>query len=210
MEPKLVVSLLVVAVLTLAGCAPLSKMDGWNAFSRDAMQLPARTLASIPVGPGARVADVGAGGGYFTWKLAEAVGPSGRVWAVEVEDDLVAELRAGGEERGLAQVEVVRGEYADPLLPDGQVDVAIFSSVYHHVEDRVAYMKRLRADLAPGARVAILEPRSSWESWLLLLPPGHGVAAATIREEMAEAGYRALESFDFLPAHSFELFTVAE
>jgi predicted methyltransferase len=197
-------------LLALGGCAPLAKMEGWNPFSRDTLQLPERTLAAIPVRPGARAVDLGAGRGYFTWKLAEAVGPGGHVWSVEVEDRLVAALRRGVEERGLAQVEVVRGHYEDPQLPDGQADVVLLSSVYHHIEDRVAYMARLRRDLAPGARVAIVEPRAGWESWLLLLPPGHGVPIAAIRAEMEQAGYRPIASFDFLPAHSFELFAITE
>jgi predicted methyltransferase len=191
------------------GCAPCSKLEGWNVFSRDTFQRPARTLDAIPVEPGARVADLGAGRGYFTWKLAEVVGPPGRVFSVEVEDDLVARLERERAERGLAHVEVVRGAYDDPKLPDGAIDVALLSSVYHHVEDRVAYMTRLRVDLAPGARVAILEPRTTWESWLLLLPPGHGVAVETIREEMRQAGYEPVASHEFLAAHSFEVFRVA-
>lgn len=206
MESPLVVSL---AAVTLAfGCAPLAKLDGWNPFSRDTFQHPERTLASIPVWPGARVADLGAGDGYFTWKLAERVGDGGRVFAVEVEDAEVRNLERGRASRGLANVEVSRGAYDDPGLPDGSIDVVLLSSVYHHLDDRVAYMARLRGDLEPGARVAILEPRASWASWLLLLPPGHGVAPATIEAEMREAGYRRIASFEFLPAHSFAVFAV--
>jgi SAM-dependent methyltransferase len=200
-----------VAFVALAGlgCAPLGKLDGWNVFSRDTFQRPRETLESIPVWPGAQVADLGAGNGYFTWKLADAVGASGHVWSVEVTEKLVAKLERGVAERGLGNVTVVHGGYEDPRLPDARIDVVLLSSVYHHIEDRPAYMARLRADLAPGARVAIVEPRAGWESWLLLLPPGHGVAVDTMRAEMRAAGYEPLASFDFLPAHSFEVFRVA-
>lgn len=204
MELRLLASLTIVSLAL--GCAPLAKMDGWNPFSRDTFQLPDRTLASIPIWPGARVADLGAGNGYFTWKLAERVGPSGRVFAVEVEDAKVRALERGRTRRDLDNVEVLRGGFADPGLPDGRIDVVLLSSVYHHIGDRVAYMARLRTDLAPGARVAILEPRTSWESWLLLLPPGHGVAPGTIDAEMRAAGYQPVERFEFLPAHSFAVF----
>jgi ubiquinone/menaquinone biosynthesis C-methylase UbiE len=205
MELALAASLAGLAALAF-GCAPCAKMDGWNVFSRDTLSRPQRTLDAIPVTPGARVADLGAGRGYFAWRLAEAVGPEGRVYAVEVEDGLVRKLRRGAAERGLANVEVVRGSYEDPGLPDGAIDVVLLSSVYHHVADRVAYMKRLRADLAPGAHVAILEPRPTWESWLLLLPPGHGVAPDVIESEMRAAGYRRTATHEFLAAHSFQVF----
>lgn len=208
MELALVASLAGLAAVAI-GCAPCSKIDGWNPFSRDAMQRPQQTLDAIPITPGARVADLGAGKGYFTWKLAQAVGPEGRVWSVEVEDGLVAELERGVAERGLTNVEVVRGGYEDPALPDAGIDVVLLSSVYHHVGDRVAYMQRLQRDLAPGAVIAILEPRPTWESWLLLLPPGHGVAPDVIRDEMREAGYRRVATHDFLAAHSFQIFRSA-
>jgi predicted methyltransferase len=205
MNLAIAASLAGIATLTF-GCAFCAKIDGWNPFSRNALSRPDRTLDAIPVTPGARVADLGAGRGYFTWELADAVGPEGRVYAVEVEDGLVAKLGRGVAARGLANVEVIRGGYEDPQLPDGAIDVVLLSSVYHHIEDRVAYMTRLRSDLAPGAHVAILEPRTTWESWLLLLPPGHGVAPETIRTEMEQAGYRRSATHDFLAAHSFQVF----
>lgn len=150
----------------------------------------------------------GSGTGYFTWKLSDAVGASGRVYAVEVEDELVGALERGVAERDVENVEVVRGDYDDPKLPDGQLDVVLLSSVYHHADERVAQWSGCAAISRP-ARIAILEPRAGWESWLLLLPPGHGVAPDTIRAEMREAGYRPVASFDFLPAHRFEVFAVA-
>jgi arsenite methyltransferase len=205
----LVFAFAVVGVAAVLGCAPCAKLDGWNILSRDTLSRPAETLAAIPIEPGARVADIGAGNGYFTWKLADAVGPSGRVWSVEVSDRLVRKLARGVADRKLGNVTVVRGDFGDPKLPDGAIDVVLLSSVYHHIEDRVAYMARLRTDLAPGARVAIVEPRTTWASWLLLLPPGHGVAIDVERAEMEQAGYRLAATYDFLAAHSFQVFQVA-
>ena len=207
---RIAMAALSVLLLAGSGCAPFSKADASRLFSRDGWELPGRVLAAIPVERGARVADVGAGEGYFTWKLADAVGPDGRVWSVEVSDALVAKLEEGAAQRRLANVTVQRGEFADPKLPDAGIDVVLLSSVFHHIDDRVAYMTRLRSDLAPGGRVAILEPRAGWESWLLLLPPGHGVAVPVIRDEMRAAGYRPIASHEFLPAHSFEIFEPAE
>jgi len=191
-------------VLALAGHWSFAKIDWSQGLSRDAFSQPERVLAALAIEPGARVADLGAGDGYFTRPLAEAVGPSGRVYAVEVDARALRELRAIA--AGDPRIEVVEGASDDPHLPDGAIDLVLLSSVYHHLDDRVAYFARLRTDLAPGARVAIVEPRDSWASWWLLLPPGHGVAVPAMRREMAEAGYRPLASHDFLAAHSFEVF----
>lgn len=197
-------------LLAGSGCTPLSKVERGRFFSRDGWNRPERVLAEIPVQRGARVADLGAGDGYFTWPLADAVGPEGRVFAIEVDDALVAKLERGVAQRGLANVTVFRGAFDDPQLPDAGIDVVLLSSVYHHIDDRVAYMTQLRRDLALGGRVAILEPRAGWESWLLLLPPGHGVAVPVMRDEMQAAGYRSIASHDFLAAHSFEIFEAVE
>ena len=198
--------LVLASALAVSSCSPLSKIDWSRVFSRDGLSQPERVLAALGVAPGAQVADLGAGGGYFTFRLAHAVGPQGRVYAVEIDARLLRRLedrtRAGRHEN----VEVVTGSVDDPHLPDGTIELVLLSSVYHHLQDRAAYFTRLRRDLAPGGRVAVLEPRASAASWLLLLPPGHGVAVPRMREEMAAAGYRVAASYDFLPAHSFEVF----
>lgn len=121
------------------------------------------------------------------------------MWAVEVDEELVAALRELPATPNAAPIEVVHGDFDDPKLPDGRVDLVLLSSVYLHIEDRAAYMERLRTDLASEGRVAILEPAAGWASRLLLLPPGHAVAVPTIREEM-EAGGRPARGLARLPA----------
>jgi predicted methyltransferase len=205
MQPTAVPLLLAVV---LAGTSSWAKIDWSRGLSRDAFSQPERVLAALALAPGAWVADLGAGDGYFTFRLAEAVGEGGRVYAVEVSERALRKLRERARSGGHANVEVIEGAVDDPRLPDAAVDLVLLSSVYHHLDERVAYFARLRADLAPGARVAIVEPRDSWASWWLLLPPGHGVAVPVMRREMAKAGYRHVASHDFLPAHSFEVFEV--
>jgi arsenite methyltransferase len=193
-----------VLAVALAGTWSVAKIDWSRGLSRDALSQPERVLEALAIAPGAQVADLGAGAGYFTLPLAGAVGSGGRVYAVEVSERALRRLRARTADD--PRIEVVEGASDDPRLPDGAIDLVLLSDVFHHLEDRVAYLARLRADLAPGGRVAILEPRASWASWWLLLPPGHGVDVPVIRAEMAQAGYRHQASHDFLPAHSFEVF----
>ena len=201
------VTLALAVSLAVSSCA-LGQVD-WSRFpGRDAFSQPERVFEALEIGPGLRVADLGAGEGYFTIRLAEAVGPDGQVWAVEVEGDLVQGLRALAAGAPGAPIEVVHGAYEDPRLPDGQVDLVLVSSVYHHIEDRVPYFARLRGDLAPGGRVAILEPATGLASLMLLLSPFHAVSVAEMREEMAAAGYQHVASHAFLPAHSFEVFAL--
>jgi len=191
------------------GCTSLGRVDFTKLVTsgRDGWQRPEQVLESLDLQPGDRVAEIGAGDGYWLAFLSEAVTAEGRVYAIEVDDEKLAALQSRVADEGLANVVVVRGRYDDPLLPDGEIDLAMTCLTYHHIEDRVDYFARLRDDLAPGGRVAHLDDRHDAEpplSWLRR--SGHWSDAEVLRAEMVEAGYRRSEVFDFLPMQSFQIF----
>ena len=110
-----------------------------------------------------------------------------------------SELKRAG-----ANVEVVYGEYTDPRLPDGSVDLAMTCLTYHHIEDRVRYFSRLQADLAPGGRVVHLDDRSDLDAPLRWLPTsGHTSDPDEMDAEMQSAGYRRTRTFDLLLVQTF-------
>ncbi len=196
--------------LTSVGCSGgLAKVDVGKVMTsgRDGWQHPGRVMEALALRPGDRVAEIGAGTGYWLARLSEAVGPEGRVYAVEVDPGLVAALEDRVERKGYGNVEVVYGAYDDPRLPDGEIDVAMTCLTYHHIEDRVAYFDRLRVDLSPGARVVHLDDRPDAPapiSWFQT--SGHWTEPALIVSEMREAGFTRTAAYDFLPAQSFQVF----
>ena len=199
--------LLVALVLTAAGCARAWKQFAYEGFSRDDWQQPQRVIEVLAIEPGATIADLGAGSGYFTFDLAEATGPDGIVYAVDIDPDMIALLseRKTGEKAD--NVRVVTATPDDPGLPDGSVDLVFTSNTYHHLDDPVAYFAALRKDLAADARVAILDlrPEAGWfQRW-----SGHSTPAQQIRDEMARAGYRVEDEQDFVERQSFLVFVVA-
>ena len=168
-------------------------------------QFPDKVLDELALEPGASVADLGSGDGYFTLYLAERVGPSGTVYAVDIDADALAELERRAAARGLDNVVTVEAKADDPLLPDAAVDLVFVCNVYHHIDSRVGYFAQLQRDLAPGGRVAIVEGRTTGAStWVS--PPGHGTALSALQGEMSKAGYRLLADFDFLPFQHFAIF----
>jgi ubiquinone/menaquinone biosynthesis C-methylase UbiE len=196
-------------VLGLQGCRTVGKVDFVDLLTsgRDGWQRPARVIEALELAPGDRVAEIGAGDGYWLPWLSEAVGPTGRVFAVEVEPEKVQGLRDRVERERLDNVVVVFGEYEDPLLPDSGIDVAITCLTYHHIEDRPEYFSRLRSDLAPGGRVAHLDDRDDLGAPLRWLPSaGHTSNVAEMDAEMTAAGYRRTASFDFLLVQSFRVY----
>jgi ubiquinone/menaquinone biosynthesis C-methylase UbiE len=184
----------------------LTKMDYVNLFSRSGWQLPNRVIDSLDIQPGDRVADIGSGDGYFTFLLAKAVGPNGRVYTVEVNDALVNELNQRARDGGYENVVVVQGEYDDPLLPDDAIDLAFLCNSYHHIKDRVGYFDRLRDDLSGKGRVAVLDMKVSFLV-RLLVPAGHWTTVETMTEEMLKAKYSRRDRFDYLPAQNFAIFS---
>lgn len=197
-NPSRAAALLVVAVaLLVSGCGAL-KRCAYEGFARDAWQQPERVVADLALAPGARVADLGAGGGYFTFRLAHVVGREGLVFAVDVDPDMVDFLAEQAAEQGLANVRPVLAAADDPRLPE-RVDLVFTGNTYHHLENRVAYFSALRERaLAPGGRVAIVEYRPDVTS--------HATARETIEGEMASAGFRLEKSFDYLERQHFLVF----
>lgn len=195
---------LLVSLLACQGCASKIAWSDLLTSGRDGWQRPADVIAALEIAPGDRVAEIGAGDGYWLPWLSEAVGPEGVVYAVEVEEDKIDDLRARVAEEGWTNVEVVYGEYTDPRLPDGSVDLAMTCLTYHHIEDRVRYFSRLQADLAPGGRVVHLDDRSDLDAPLRWLPTsGHTSDPDEMDAEMQSAGYRRTRTFDLLLVQTF-------
>jgi protein-L-isoaspartate O-methyltransferase len=194
--------------LALLGCSGLCRIDYTQIGRRASWQRPDDVIRALEIRPGDRVADIGAGEGYFVPYLAQAVGSTGRVYAVEVDSEVAERLEKTVEKDAYPNVQVVRGEAQDALLPDGAIDLVLLVNTYHHIEDRESYFSRLRSDLTASGRVAIVEPNPELGGILgLFVEEGHATSAEDLREGMAGAGYAPSKSFDFLPVQVFEVFT---
>jgi cyclopropane fatty-acyl-phospholipid synthase-like methyltransferase len=169
--------------------------------ARDRWQKPDEVIAALALAPDAAVADVGAGTGYFAVRLARAV-PKGRVYAVDIEPDMVRYLGERAKREGLPNLRPVLGKPDDPQLPE-PVDRVLIVDTYHHIGDRIAYFERLRARLKPGGQVAIVD--FTLES--PVGPPRSArIPAQQVREEMQRAGYALATQHDFLPHQYFLVF----
>ena len=192
-----------VVLVALQGCTAY-KRCAYESPGRDEWQKPDDVVAALGLVPGSQVADLGSGSGYFTLRLARAVGPSGRVYAVDVDEAMNDSLRERLAEEGVDNVHVVLGEYADPKLPDGKIDLVFTSNTYHHIQDRAEYFRKLKGDLAPGGRVAVVEydgTKGFFVRWM-----GHSTSKELILSEMQEAGYRVSEDLGILERQSFIVF----
>lgn len=166
--------------------------------ARDVWQKPDEVVAALALAPAASVADLGAGTGYFSMRLARAM-PEGRVFAVDLEADMVRYLGERAAREGLRNVVPVRAAADDASIPEA-VDLVLVVDTYHHIADRTAYFARLRGSLREGGRVAIVDfTRDS----PIGPPREHRILPEVVIEEMSAAGYRLVRSHDFLPHQYF-------
>lgn len=190
-------------MLVCTGCGSLSRTF-MNASWRDRWQQPEAVIQSLSIQPGDHVADLGAGGGYFTFRLADAVGPAGKVYVVDVNEGHLDYIARRAKERGYLNVEVILAEYDDPLLPEGGVDLIFTCNTYHHLKNRPDYFKSTARYLRPDGRIAIID--LAGKGWLFRLL-GHWTPKETVRNEMEAAGYVLARDFDFLSRQNFQVFT---
>jgi ubiquinone/menaquinone biosynthesis C-methylase UbiE len=173
---------------------------------RDGWQRPDAVIAALEIRPGERIADLGAGNGYFTTRLAKATGATGIAYAVDTDEDMLDSVEDAAARAGVANIRPIRADVGGPVLPE-RVDLVFLSNAYHHLTDHVQYFEWLTRQLAPGARVAILEASSNG---LMARLFGHATPPAQIREELERAGYRRVANHDLLAGQSFQVFARAE
>jgi SAM-dependent methyltransferase len=169
--------------------------------ARDTWQLPARVIDALGVKAGMSVADIGAGTGYFSVRLAKST-PAATVYAADIEPAMVEHLRTRAKAEHLPNVVPVLAGADGPNLPK-PVDLVLIVDTYHHLPNRVAYFRALRTSLTPGGRVAIVDFRKD-------SPEGPPVEFRFLPEqieaEMTQAGFRLDARHDFLPRQHFLIF----
>ena len=199
--------LLIVVCLTGNACTAEAIYRSMNEPARDEWQQPTAVIKSLKVAPGARIADLGAGGGYFTFPLAEATGPAGQIYAVDIDRESLRFIQEEGARRGglPSNIQLVLASPDAAGLPQNSIDLIFTCNTYHHLANRPAYMNSLAGHLRQGGRIAIIDFKPSGWLWLF----GHATAKETVREEMTLAGYRLLEEFEYLPKQHFQVFVIA-
>lgn len=192
------------AGLMLAGSATNSqaqlaarKADEWVATlegpQRVATQKIDAVLSKLALKPGMMVADIGAGSGLFSRPLAKAVAPAGKVYAVDIQQDLLDHINQRDKEENIGNIQTVLGEYNDPKLPARNVDLAFINDVLHHIQHRAAYLKALATYIKPSGRIAIIEmdqndPKTPHRNQPELL-----VAREEILQWMSDAGFKLVQ-----------------
>ncbi|MGQ0526016.1 MAG: class I SAM-dependent methyltransferase [Betaproteobacteria bacterium] len=171
---------------------------------RDAWQMPHEVIQALKLKPDAVIADIGAGTGYFAVRFAR-MAPKGKVYGVDTEADMVKHLAERAQRDGLKNLIAVTASPDNPRLPE-KADLVILVNVYHHIEGREAYFRKLQQSLNAGGRLAIID-------FTMDAPQGPPkrtrIAPGRVKSELERAGYRLLEEHGFLPNQFFLVFQPA-
>ena len=165
--------------------------------SRDREEDCKTMLAALKVKPGDTVCDLGCGNGFYTLKLANLVGDKGRVFAVDIQREMLGLLKDRAAEEKVTNIEPVLGTLVDPKLPAGSVDLVLLVDVYHEFSHPEQMLAAIRKSLKPTGRIALVEFRA--EDPEVPIKPLHKMSKAQIMKEFPPNGFKLVEEFDKLP-----------
>jgi ubiquinone/menaquinone biosynthesis C-methylase UbiE len=172
---------------------------------RDEYQKPHEVLMALDLKPGETVADIGSGSGYFALRFAAHVGEEGRVFAVDIDPEMIRYLNRRVRDAGVRNVQTILAEPDDPLLPDASVDRFVVVDTWHHIEKPVDYLALMKKMLKPGGQVVMIDFQ---KKELPFGPPmAMKIARAELVQQMEANGFRLAKEHTFLPYQYFLVFT---
>jgi len=159
-----------------------------------------RVMDLLGIKAGSNVADIGAGGGWFTVRAASRVGTSGRVFAEDINPEAIDYVRKRAQREHLGNVQEILGQADDPMLPANSIDAVLLLKTYHEIAQPVILLRKLRKSLRSGAHLGIIDRNGNGAD--------HGVQKDVVIKEAAEAGYKLIGTYDFVKPDQVDYFLV--
>jgi len=174
--------------------------------ARDAYQKPHEVMMSLGIQEGETIADIGAGSGYFSFRFARHVGEKGKVYAVDINPDMILYMNRRIREMKIKNVVTVLSAPDDPLLPDGSIDRFFVCETWHHIQNQTQYLALMKKMLRPGGQVIIIDFQ---KRDLPVGPPNEmKIAREDVIQQMQANGFQLAKENTFLPYHYFLIFTI--
>ncbi len=183
---------------------PKSYIGALEDPQRDVYQKPHQVLTALAIKPGETIADIGAGSGYFTFRLSHFVGAKGKVYAVDISPDMILYINRRMRDLRVTNVISILADPDDPLLPDRSVNRFFFSDSWHHIENQTKYLTLMKRMLKPGGEIVMIDFHKKE------LPVGPPMEMRIAREDLIKQmtlnGFRLAKEHTFLPYLFFIIF----
>ncbi len=190
----------------IAGVCGFGGCEVWlERPEREQEENPDGALDALRLTPGMTVADVGAGTGYMSLKMAKRVGPSGKVYAEDVQPEMLAKVRENAAQAKLSNVVTVQGGYTNPMLPKAQMDLILLVDVYHEFSEPQKMLRGIREALKPDGRLVLLEYRK--EDPKIPIREEHKMTVAEVKTELEAEGFKLSQVLETLPRQHILILT---
>jgi SAM-dependent methyltransferase len=190
----------------IAGVCGFGGCETWlERPEREQEENPDGALDALNLKSGMTVADVGAGSGYMSLKMAARVGPSGKVYAEDVQPEMLQLVRVNAKKAKFSNVETVQGSFTDPMLPKGQMDLVLLVDVYHEFSEPQKMLRGIRESLKPDGRLVLLEYRK--EDPKIPIREEHKMTVAEVKTELEAEGFRLGPVIETLPRQHILILT---
>src|SRR5579864_5218014 len=189
----------------IAGVMGMSGADWLTRPEREAEEQPEKALDALNLKPGMTVADIGAGVGYMSLRMARRVGPSGKVYANDLQPEMLAKLRENAAKAKISNVVTVLGDVADPKLPPNTMDLVLLVDVYHEFSQPQQMLRKIRETLKPDGRLVLLEYRAEDPNVPILAE--HKMTVAQVRTELEAEGFVLQPVIETLPRQHLLILT---
>jgi len=191
----------------IAGVMGVQGADWLNRPEREKEENPEGALDALALKPGMVVADVGAGTGYMSLRMAKRVGPTGKVYSNDLQPEMLRRLRENAAKAGITNIETVQGEEADPKLPAGRMDLVLLVDVYHEFSKPREMIDKIRESLKPDGRLVLLEYRK--EDPKVPIREEHKMTVAEVKAELQPQGFVMSQVIETLPRQHILILTKA-
>ncbi len=182
--------------------------DWLDRNERESEENPEGALDAIGIKPGMVVADVGAGTGYMSLKMARRVGPSGKVYSEDVQPEMLRRLRQNAVDAKLNNIQTVLGGEADPKLPPNSLDLILLVDVYHEFSQPQKMLRKMREALKTNGRLVLLEYRKEDPS--IPIRPDHKMSVQEVKMETEAEGFHLDQVLETLPRQHILILTKAK
>ena len=180
--------------------APVMTYEGADWLTRSTRiqeENPQKLMDALGIKPGQTICDLGCGNGYYTLELARLVGPTGKVFAVDIQPEMLRLLESRAGQNNLKNIQLILNTPIDPKLPADSVDLILVVDVYHELSYPEHMLKALRKGLKPDGRIVLVEFRG--EDPTVPIKPLHKMTKKQVRKELEPNGFKLVEEFDELP-----------
>jgi arsenite methyltransferase len=171
---------------------------------RDAEQKPDEVIAALDLKPGETLADIGAGSGYFSFRLARNVGDTGRVYAVDINSDMILYMNRYIRDKKIKNVMTILSAPDDPFLADASINRFFICNTWHYIQNRPRYMALMKKMLKPGGQIIVLDYKK--KQLPVDLPPEMKISRREVISEMEAGGFKLVKDHDFLSYQYFLVF----